>query len=360
VDRPHRIVVLYNNDFGPDIVDGSGVDASSVELSARAILGALLEAGYAAELVGMQGLDVFEVVARIRAQRPDLVFNLCESMAGDPRNEPTFVGVLDLFGVPYTGADLLALASCLHKQRTKEILLARGISTPPSLYLTDPGALAAAEAAGTLAGLDYPWFVKLAHEDASVGITEHNVVRSARELAARAGALMREFTQGVLAERFVDGREINVTLLGNGATLRVLPLHEIDFAEMPAGRPRIVSYAGKWDESHVDYAGTKPVPLRDASAGLVAVVDACARGAWHALGLRDYGRVDLRVDAAGVPWVIDVNPNCDISPDAGVARAAQHAGLSYSALIDEIARAAWHRVRARPAPAPAAAPTRAP
>ena len=134
---------------------------------------------------------------------------------------------------------------------------------------------------------------------------------------------MREYDQPVLAERYVEGREINVTLLGNGAELRVLPLHEIDFAAMPADRPRIVSYAAKWDESHVDYAGTKPVPLRDATPALVAAVERVARAAWHALGLRDYGRVDLRVDATGTPWVIDVNPNPDISPDAGVARAGR-------------------------------------
>jgi D-alanine-D-alanine ligase len=151
----------------------------------------------------------------------------------------------------------------------------------------------------------------------------------------------------VLAERYVEGREINVTVIGNGADLRILPLHEIDFSAMPKDRPRIVSYAAKWDESHVDYVGTKPVPLRDASRELVARVENIARAAYVALGLRDYGRVDLRIDAQGMPWVIDVNPNCDISPDAGVARAATVAGLSYPQLIDLIAMAAWKRVTRR-------------
>jgi len=342
VDRPQRVIVLYNTDYDAEYqVGAAGVDASSVELSARAVCGALEGAGYAVELVGLHGLEVFEILAGLRARKPDLVFNLCESMAGEPRNEPTFVGLLDLFGIPYTGADLLALASCLYKQRTKEILTARGIPTPPYRYLPD---LASLEDRA-LEALDYPWFVKLAHEDASIGITEHNLVRSAVALRARAAEMMREHRQSVLAERFIDGREVNVTLLGNGADLRILPLHEIDFAAMPAERPKIVSYAGKWDESHVDYAGTKPVPLRDAPPSLVTAIEATARGAWAALGLRDYGRVDLRIDAAGVPWVIDVNPNCDISPDAGVARAATAAGLSYIELIDSIAQVAWRRLR---------------
>jgi len=336
MDRPQRIIVLYNTDF-----EAGGTDASAVEGSARAIGTALGERGYGVELAGIQGRDVLEVLERVRAAQPDLVFNLCESMAGEPRNEPTFVGLLDLFAIPYTGADLLGLATCLYKHRTKEVLVAHGIATPPYRFLAEPAALDDP----ALDALDFPWFIKLEHEDASIGITEANVVRSAEELRRRAHQLMTEHHQGVLAERFVEGREVNVTLLGNGRDLRVLPLHEIDFAAMPGDRPRIVSYAAKWDEDHVDYVGTKPVPLRDASAGLVAAIERVARAAWGALGLRDYGRVDLRIDAAGAPWVIDVNPNCDISPDAGVARSAKVAGMTYSELIDAIASIAWRRIR---------------
>ncbi len=337
--RPSRITVLYNTDFDAELKESA--DVSSVEESARAIAKALSDNAYDVEVIGIHGIDVFEVLGKIRAAAPDLVFNLCESMEGDARNEPTFAGLLDLFAIPYTGADLLSLASCLHKHRTKDILLARGISTPPYRSLDDVAALEDP----ALDALDYPWFLKLAHEDASVGITEENLVRTPAELRKRARDLMEEFKQPVLAERYVEGREVNVTLIGNGADLQVLPLHEIDFAAMPKDRPRIVSYAAKWDEAHVDYAGTRPVPLRDATPALVAAVEASARGAHAAMGLRDYARVDLRVDSAGVPWVIDVNPNCDISPDAGVARSGAVAGLSYAQLIDLITMSAWRRVQ---------------
>jgi D-alanine-D-alanine ligase len=334
-----RIVVLYNTDYDAEQATLTGPDVTSVRDSAKAITRALAESGHTVELSGVHGVEVYSVLAGIRAQKYDLLFNLCESMDNNSLNEPTFAGLLDLFGIRYTGADLLALASCLHKQRTKDILLAHRVPTPPYRYLLDETVLADP----TLDALDFPWFVKLAHEDASLGITEANLVRDAAALRARSRELMREYKQAVIAERYVEGREINVTVMGNGAEARTLPLHEIDFAAMPSDRPHIVSYAAKWEESHVDYAGTKPVPLRDATPALIAAVEQVALAAYRAVELRDYGRVDLRVDANGQPWVIDVNPNPDISPDAGVTRAAAAAGMTYPQMVAEIARIALAR-----------------
>ena len=290
----------------------------------------------------MHGVEVYACLERLRVARPDLLFNLCESMNDESRNEPTFAGLLDLFAIPYTGADLLALASCLHKQRTKDILIAHH---DPDAAVSLPRACPPISHDRTLDALDYPWFVKLAHEDASLGITEANVVADAAALRARSRELMTEFRQPVIAERYVDGREINVTLLGNGDAVRILPLHEIDFAAMPADRPRIVSYAAKWEEGHVDYAGTKPVRMAPSTASpqLVAEIERVAIAAYHAVELRDYGRVDLRVDAAGTPWVIDVNPNPDISPDSGVTRAAAAAGMAHPQLVNAIVEIALKR-----------------
>jgi D-alanine-D-alanine ligase len=300
----------------------------------------LRAAGHEVVVDGLRGVDAIaklDDLAR-RVPRP-VVFNLCESLAGSSTNEPTFAGLLELFGFRYTGNDLLALALCLHKQRTKDMLRAHHVATPPYRYFADRDAVAAA--APILDTLDYPWFVKLAREDASIGITEANVVHDANQLRERTLELMTEFRQGVLAERYIEGREINAALLGTmTGEPRVLPLHEIDFTAMPADRPNIVSYAAKWQEHHVDFVGTKPVPLRDPSPVLVEAATGAARSAWHALGLRGYARVDLRIDASGAPWVIDVNPNPDLSSDAGFARAALAAGLDYTALVAAIAELA--------------------
>ncbi|MEZ4359155.1 MAG: ATP-grasp domain-containing protein [Kofleriaceae bacterium] len=344
-DRPRRITILYNTDYDAELTTGSDgsviASVSAVQASAQAIAAALEESGFTTELIGHHGLEVDELIVRLRRDRPELVFNLCESMAGDSRNEPTMTGLLDLYKIPYTGNGTLALGSCLHKVRTKDILRGRGVATPPHRFLrnaedlADPG----------LDALDYPWFLKLAHEDASVGITSENAVKTPAALRARAAAMMVEFSQPVLAERFIAGRELNVTLIGNGAELEVLPLHEIDFSSMPADRPNIVSYAAKWEETHVEYLGTTPVRLGEKDAALIARASEVARAAWDALGLVDYGRVDLRVDADGQPWVIDVNPNCDISPGTGAVRAAAAMGLSYPQVIERIALVAWRRAR---------------
>jgi D-alanine-D-alanine ligase len=339
-----RIVVLYNTDYDAEQAANAGnPDATSVRESAKAIVSALIETGYTVELLGVHGVEVYAVLAQLRANKPDLLFNLCESMDGDPRNEPTFAGLLDLFGIPYTGANLLALATCLYKHRTKDVLIAHEVPTPPYRMLRGEADLADP----TLDTLDYPWFVKLAHEDASLGITEANVVANAAALRARSRELMQAHDQAVIAERFVEGREINVTLMGHGDRVEVLPLHEIDFSAMPRDRPHIVSYAAKWDDKHVDYAGTKPVPLLDTAPEVRAAIERVSIAAWRAVELRDYGRVDLRVDAAGVPWVIDVNPNPDISPDAGCTRAAAAAGMSHAQMVDKIARVALDRIAQR-------------
>ncbi|MSP17659.1 MAG: ATP-grasp domain-containing protein, partial [Myxococcales bacterium] len=337
--RTKNVLVLYNNDFD-DILPTLGPlgrDKSEVSRSAYQILDAVAAAGYGADLLGMSGRDLPEALGEIQRRAPDLVFNLTESLAQESNNEIVMPAVLDMYGIPFTGSGSLALGLCLHKPKAKDILRGRGVPTPASCTIERARDAAAVD-------LPYPLFVKLAREDASVGIIDANVVWSRRALVKRVRELIDEFQQPVLVERYIEGREVYVTLLGN-EKVTTLPFHEIDFSSLPSGRPHIVGYAAKWDEASPEYHGTKPVPMRGVSPALRASVERTAIAAFRALELRDYGRVDFRVAEDGTPYVIDVNPNCDISPDAGVARAALVAGMSYPQLIGRICEVAWERVQ---------------
>jgi len=337
VSELRRVLVIYNTDYDAELKEASNVNVSAVQEAARAARKAVEDYGFDSDLVGIQGMDLDKLFRRLVDDPPDLVFNLCESLNGTVKNEPLLPALLDMLSIPYTGPGALTLGLCLHKDRSKEVLDVRGIRTPPYLVVASEDDLR-----GDL-DLEYPYFVKLVHEDASIGIEPSNVVRNRDELARRSLELAAKYKQAVLAERYIEGREFNVTVMGGGDELFCLPLHEIDFGDMPADRPHIVSYAAKWDEDHVDYGGTKPVPMRDSSPELVAAIEQISFDAFRALGLRDFGRVDLRIDESGLPWVIDVNPNCDLSPDAGVANAARFGGMEYPQLMGRICELAWRR-----------------
>lgn len=334
------IVVLYNTDYDAELM-AAGADESSVELSARAIRDALRASEWDANLLGVEGLDVLTRLSELRQQPPMLIFNLCESLSGDARNEIVVPPLLDLFGYAYTGSDALALGQCLHKQRAKIVLMGAGVPTPRSTLIETPDQVT--ERCFSEHGPIV--FLKLAHEDASIGIEATNVCHSPSACRMRVAEMINEFQQPVVLESYVEGREVNVTIVGEGTRASVLPLHEIDFSSMPADRPRIVSYAAKWDEDHVDYGGTKPVPLRGIPEATETSIRDAALTAYRALGLRDYGRVDIRLDRDLKPYVIDVNPNCDISPDAGVARAFAAAGMTFTQMIAAIANSALARRR---------------
>ena len=308
-----------------------------------AVCRAACDDGLDCEAMGLEGRDLDRLLARLAADPPDLVFNLVESLAGDTRNELVVPALLDLHKVPYTGPGPMTIGLCLDKERSKQVLLQHGISTPAYRVIRSAAELDDPADPLGLAQLAYPQFLKLVREDASIGIDAANRAPDREALARRAREMLAFYRQPVLCEGYVEGREVNVTVLGNGAAARALPLHEIDFSTLPPDRPRVLTYAAKWDESHVDYLGTVPIPMTDVAPEVAAAIEGTALASFHALGLRDYGRVDLRVDADGVPWVIDVNPNCDLSPDAGMPRTARSVGLDYPQLIGHICQLAFSR-----------------
>jgi D-alanine-D-alanine ligase len=320
-----RVAVIFNRDFEgaeADPENRAREDIQNVAVEVAAVLGA----GHEVVSLGVRE-DLASLVSALRESPPTVVFNLCESLRGDNRFEALIPMMLEFEGLAYTGSPPTTLLTALHKDRTKQLLVGAGVPTPRAVTLAVADAALAAH-------LRYPLFVKPTREDASVGIAAASVAHTPAELVARLRHVLVHYNQPALVEEFVDGREINASVLERpGLDPEVLPLHEIDFSEMPADRPKIVSFEAKWVEDSADYRGTRPVPcLLDPTAE--ARVRAVALAAFRAVGLRDYGRVDLRIAADGTPFVIDINPNCDLSSQGGgCVRAARAAGMSYSDLI---------------------------
>ena len=325
-----RVAVLYTSVFEAirDVKEEIREDMD-LAVTAKAVTETLRTAGNDAWAHAF-GKDPEELISRLRSSGAEAVFNLSECPDLKPEKELHACALLELLHLPYTGNGPLALGICNSKALSKQLMIANGIPTPRFRhYAGDP--------AGE-PGLPYPLVVKPANEDGSAGITEESLVADLAGLRRQVKALREGFRQDSLVEEFVDGREFNVGVLGNGTAAD--PFRSLPPAELVYRNPRwrLCTYESKWDATHPSYAEIAPVCPADASpettARLSGITLACAR----IFGLAGYSRVDFRMNAAGELFVLEVNPNPDISPDAGMARAARAAEISYPDLIAEILR----------------------
>lgn len=284
-----------------------------------------------------------------------VVFNLMEAPVGAPYLHPGSAAILEIADIPFTGSPAAALWLTTDKVVTRAVLAAEGLPVPPGgrLDLADPGVLDR-----VLNQIPPPWILKPACEDASVGIEGNPVCVTREEALDLAARLVQRFPrEPVLVERFLPGRELNVSLLANGKDVEVLPVAEILFEDFPAGMPRVVSYEAKWLEKSFAYIHTVRAFLEDPlDAPLVEKVQDLARRAWSACGLSGYARVDLRLDEDGEPYILEVNANPCLAADAGYMAAAARAGLTPRQVVERIVAAAGLPGSAGVPPAPLSVP----
>jgi len=330
-----QVLVVYNVIDQPDVgIEDELIAEQENTETEKFIESALQQHGYRAAAQPIS-TDLWQPLSQFDP-REWFVFNLCESLCYKTYLEPYVTLVYEHLGFRYTGSGRKTLMTCLNKARTKEILRAHDIATAPFQVMTPQRAERR---------LDFPLFVKPVSEDASYGITLKSVVRDDRALRRQLRFVWNKYHQPALVEQFIDGREFNVTILGNESP-RILPLSEINFRHIADPFARIVSFRAKWVSSSEEFLKTPPTCPAQVSPTLQARIEEVARRAYLALGLNDYGRVDIRVKD-GVPYVLEVNPNADLAPDAGIARAAGVAGMSYADLIDEVVRLAARRNHAK-------------
>lgn len=322
------VLILHNA-----VTDESPADARDILEQMACVRAALENRGYRAQTMAID-LRLDALKARLMDDRPDVVFNLVEAIDDCGQLVPIATALLDHLQVPYTGASTEGLLITGNKILTKQWLRAHSLATadwwdgiPPAPPYPGPGR----------------WITKPVREDASIGMDDASVANDFREVPQLVADRERQRKYRWFAERFLEGREINVALIEGQHGPEILPVPEIEFVDYPPQKPRIVGYAAKWQEDSFECRNTVRRfvdPVREAP--LCAALGAVALKCWQVFQLRGYARVDFRVDAAGKPWVLEVNANPCISPDAGFAAALEQAGTPYADGIERIVSVARH------------------
>ncbi|HYM21124.1 MAG TPA: ATP-grasp domain-containing protein [Candidatus Kapabacteria bacterium] len=348
--RPTTVALLYNDipggeepaskiDFSPEALGFTpyfDLEETGAEQEYASIEKALAEAGY--KVVSFNVKDRFERLFNFLTRRKfDVIFNLIEFFHSRPENEMLVAGFFDLLQVPYTGAPPLALATCQNKPLAKELFRAHRLPTARSFTVRKMDEFP------TRHGLRYPVIVKPAWEDGSGGIENASIVKNLRSLRARVDFVLSDFKMPVLIEEYIDGRELNVAVLGNGTKKQVLPISEIVFDTMPDELYKIVSYQAKWDPHHAAYHTTIPSCPADIPQKTALLAQQYAFKATEIMGTRDYARVDMRMNKRGELFILEVNPNPNLSEGTGIARSAEAAHLKFSDLLRNITESALER-----------------
>lgn len=309
-------------------------DERDVLIEVETVSAALRDRGHQVETLGV-GSDLEDAAKGLRQADPDVVFNLVESLDGKGQLIALIPSLLEHLGLPYSGCPAHAILLTSNKLTAKAAMRAASVATPAWLP---------AEAAPGAGQLDGPYIVKSVWEHASIGLGGSSVVTTTADLARAIRSLEDKVGGSVFCERFIDGREFNISLLEEGNGPRCLPPAEIVFDGWPHGHPRIVGYQAKWDESSPEYRATvRSFDFCAEDRVLLARVVSVARRCWEAFSLRGYARVDFRVDDEGRPWVLEVNTNPCLSPDAGFMAAAARAGIGEAQVVTEILNRAVER-----------------
>jgi D-alanine-D-alanine ligase len=312
-------------------------DARDAIVQADAVARALGELGHTVCRIACS-LNLLAVTSELRSRRVDLVFNLVESIGGQGRLIHLLPFCLDALPLPYTGAPAEAVMLTSSKTMAKAWMAAGAIPTPAWVGPW-PGTDGRGDEAVCGRG---SWIVKSVWEHASIGLGPQSLVRDAgpAEIFGRLEPRAAELGGACFAEHFIAGREFNLSLLAHPDGPQVLPPAEIVFEGYTAEMPRIVGYRAKWDPSAFEYHHTPRRFACDPSdAGLLTRLAALALRCWDHFGLRGYARVDFRVDDAGAPWVLEINANPCLAPDAGFAAALAQAGIPYADAVGRIVAA---------------------
>jgi D-alanine-D-alanine ligase len=322
-------VALIYNDPSSDRYQAMGESKAELGVldEVKAVSDALVELKYSTVLVPLSP-PLEKVKEKLASLEIDVVFNLFEGFDGRPETEGMVAAMLSELKFPFTGCPASTLKLALDKGKTKELLQAAGIQTPEYQILTQDNL--------ATFSLGFPCIIKPVAEDASHGMTEESVVHDRVSLEKQIRKVCSLFGGRALVEEYLDGREFNTTVMGKDR-LTVPSISEIVFT-LPPDKPRILTFAAKWEENSLYFDNTKavcPAPITPEEQKKIGRI---AKAAFRLLGCRGYARVDFRQDKEGNFKVLEVNPNPDITPGSGAALQSTVAGMSYSQFVAKIIR----------------------
>lgn len=341
--KTYRVLVLYNEtidehaeEMARSIDNLPFMDKSlpTPDEEFEEIAIALRGKGHIAEIFNIKD-DLDGMMDKIENFKPDVIFNLVEIFKFIPKLESNVAGVLSLLKIPYTGATPRVLNNCQDKILVKKILSDNGIHTANYAVADTPISLEDT-------GLKLPVILKPAYEDSSVGIENASVIREPEKFSPRLEYMLNRFSQPIIIEEFIEGRELNVAIFGY-PRLHALPISEIDFSAMPPYLENIVSYEAKWDEEHEAYHKSIGVCPANLPISVERRAKIIALKAGRLMGIEDYARVDMRLTPDGELFVLEVNPNPDLTEGAGFMRSAHAADYSFADALDLIVRLALRK-----------------
>jgi D-alanine-D-alanine ligase len=345
------VVVLYNQVEKDEYAALRSIDPASLDFEPSydihvatvqeeydAIVEALRTEGFRACGVNLEN-SASRLHRLVTRNPPDVVFNLVEFFQDDPVNEAAVVNFLDLFQVAYTGATAFSLALCGRKGLTKQVLLQNGVATPRFRCLHHPRI-------GRRHGLHYPLIVKPSRQDGSMGVEEGSVVFDYAQLVRQVESIFERFKAPILVEEFIEGRELHVSLLGNNPP-EILPILEYDFSELQDDHPPLITYDAKWNPLSRAFHRVHSLCPAKLDRKSEKRVKRQALLAYTATLCRDYARIDLRMGSDGVPHVLEVNPNPDLTEGVSFMECAEQAGIGFSETLRRIVGFALERQQCR-------------
>lgn len=318
-----KVAVIHNKP------DAGKLDSIDILDQLGLVTGGIAELGHIYEVFSVDGKDraFVNLVASINNFQPDVIFNLFEGLDDDPRFQPVLASIYEIYGIPYTGAFYEGLLKTTDKILTKSILDANNLPTPKwQAFYGDLGAVR----------VPAPWIIKPSWEDGSVGITDNSVISSKLVLFQKLpGIFERHRRRPLLIENYIDGREFNVPLYQRAdGTVEVLPPSEILFEYWPEGKPKIMNYNSKWEETSFEYENTQRT--YESENAPIELMKDIALKCWNIFDLRGYARVDMRLAPSGEVSIIEINANPCITPTSGYIGAVNEAGYTATDFVREM------------------------